>query len=198
MAAVAATVGQFLADSWPGWLWQVRSRAPVLPNRGPFRVGEFKPHLRGRCRRTAVHAIGTSKRRCHHTPIHTVVLADPAVAIALASTTKGSGAALRSEHSTCSPMLPAVVSGSSRPVPAQLQHCVAARHSRRRWECSCSASKAQAPLVNRGVERRAALLGVLAGVLGLQCPCAAQAAVPEAVQDGFRAPLPNISSSNNY
>ena len=92
-------------------------------------------------------------------------------------------------------MLPAVVSGSSRPVPAQLQHCVTARHSRRRWECRCTA---QAPLVNRIVERRAALLGALAGALGLQCPCAAQAAVPEAVQDGFRAPLPNVSSSNNY
>ena len=91
-------------------------------------------------------------------------------------------------------MLHAVVSGSSRPVPAQLQHCVAARQPRRRWECRCTAPEAQAPLVNRGVERRAALLGALASVLGLQCPCAAQAAVPEALQDGFRAPLPKNSS----
>lgn len=95
-------------------------------------------------------------------------------------------------------MLPAVVSGSSRPVPAQLQHCVAARHLRRRWECRCTVPEAQAPLVNRGVERRAALLGALAGVLGLQCPCAAQAAVPEALQDGFRAPLSLKYSTDDY
>ena len=98
--------------------------------------------------------------------------------------------------STSSPMLPAV--GSSRPVLAQSQHSIAARHPRRRWECKCTAPKAQAPLVDRGLERRAALLGALAGVLGLQCPCAAQAAVPEALQDGFRAPLPQSSGIDKY
>ena len=182
---------------YTNWQSDHSSRAQVLhpPNRRPFRVSAFKPHLRGRC--TAVHALGTS---ADITLI--VLLKQPprcCNSICKHSCYQGqSGAPLRSEHMTCSPMLPAVVSGSSRPVPAQLQHCVAARHPRRRWECRCTAPKAQAPLVNRGVERRVALLGALAGVLGLQYPCAAQAAVPEAVQDGFRAPLPNISSSNNY
>ena len=95
-------------------------------------------------------------------------------------------------------MLPAVLSGSSRPVPAQLLHSTAARRPHRRWACNCSAPKTQPPREDRGLERRAALLGALAGALGLQCPCAAQAAVPEALQDGFRAPQPKSSSVDNY